>query len=1375
MRLQIKQRGVLAKWSGRTLAVTVGMLFVFSLVASSANAMKVHPFEKEVALPVRPAAPNDIGINQATHHVYVTTNQTVVYNFGPDGTLDPVHPTLTGAGSYEPYGIAVDNSSSSTNGYIYTTEFHTANPGIHNTKIRQFDASGAATGVIISAASLPPNGTPQAGGLPDVINDGFLFTRTELAVGPSGHLFVADADHPGLIDEFTGAGTFVAQYPYGDKTKTGLVVGLAIGAAGQFYITSGGELFSKKEVYSLGPAGECLDGSVIGAGEEKCNPVVTAPGEDRFLSVAATGDGRFLVVRQAVVNDFPQVPNTVLEYDSTGTLVSTVGSGQLRRGEAGVVLDEATDRVYAPDAYSEGNETLGEGRLLIFGPTVVLPDAVTLSPVGVTDRGATLQGEIGADGGFPATCVFQYVDDAKFKATGFTGASEANCEPAGPFTSEAMAGVEGKVDGLQGGTTYHVRILTRNEHGENPGEGVEFKTAGPTVGGARARDISDVAATLEAAVDPRGAPAKFVFQYLTAASLEAHGWAAASEAPAAGGSIALGASGHGDLEAGSAEIRNVIAEAGTFAVGQTVAGPGIPADTTIVSVSPGTLTLSAPAAGTAGAATLTASKPATLSARAEGLAPATSYRFRIVATDTGASVEGETTGPAVGFSTFSARSAFAPCPNEALRDIGPSVLLPDCRAYEQASPLDKNGASVHGEVNAVQAAADGSAITFFSGLGIPGGEGAQNFPSYVASRNQDGSGWSTRGLLPPASTGPYGRLLGWSGDLRQVYSENKEVGSPANLYVREATNPIATVAEGEGSDREQFDFAAASDGGSQVLFQDDAAGLLPAAAPDKPNAYVWDRATDTVHLAGVMNDGSAPGEGAFAGAYDWFGSKETDKGSAENAYYLQDAHVISADGSRVFFTAAGSGQLYMRENPTAAQSSLDGQGKCTDPDLGCTILISESERSVPGAVRPAAFLGATDDGMRSFFLSTAQLTEDATGGPVGTGGDLYRYDVGGGLVDLTPDGADTNGAEVQGVLGMSKDGSYVYFAANGVLAAGARPGDCRIGLEAGECSVYLSHGGTIEFVARLRAQRHVFTTDLLDWSPTSNHVSGNEILENNARVSSDGQTLLFSSWAPLTSYDSEGHSELYRYRVGDGLACISCDPTGQPPTGNAYLQEFPLVLLGPRIRYGIKTRNLSQDGNRVFFETPDRLVLGDENHVLDVYEWEAKGSGSCSSEGQNGGCLYLISTGTGDQPAYFGDADDRGENVFFFTDARLVAQDRDELIDVYDARVDGGIAAQSRGPSVPCEVEACLGPAPVAPESGPVGSATFVGPGNPKPPVACPKGKVRRKGHCVKRRHKARRHHKARSHQKKHRARQGQGKGKAQKKRDGRSGGGLGR
>ena len=59
------------------------------------------------------------------------------------------------------------------------------------------------------------------------------------------------------------------------------------------------------------------------------------------------------------------------------------------------------------------------------------------------------------------------------------------------------------------------------------------------------------------------------------------------------------------------------------------------------------------------------------------------------------------------------------------------------------------------------------------------------------------------------------------------------------------------------------------------------------------------------------------------------------------------------------------------------------------------------------------------------------------------GNDLYRFDtVTGQLTDLTVDhnASDPLGADVQGVVAESEDGSYLYFAAHGDLATGATPG-----------------------------------------------------------------------------------------------------------------------------------------------------------------------------------------------------------------------------------------------------------------------------------------------------------------------------------------------
>jgi NHL repeat len=64
------------------------------------------------------------------------------------------------------------------------------------------------------------------------------------------------------------------------------------------------------------------------------------------------------------------------------------------------------------------------------------------------------------------------------------------------------------------------------------------------------------------------------------------------------GVIGTGASGTGDLAAGSEEITAVTTTSKLFLVGQTITGTGIPAETKITAVGEGTITLSAPATAT---------------------------------------------------------------------------------------------------------------------------------------------------------------------------------------------------------------------------------------------------------------------------------------------------------------------------------------------------------------------------------------------------------------------------------------------------------------------------------------------------------------------------------------------------------------------------------------------------------------------------------------------------------------------------------------------------------------------------------------------------------------------------------------------------------
>jgi hypothetical protein len=1204
-------------------ALTVCFLAVFMLHSAPSQAARVHELLISESLP-NDAEPAAVAVNSSTHHLYVVSNAKI-YNRDEDVQPDSLHPELTGPPTFAPFGIAVDNSGGAYAGYIYATS--PASIFVATSSVQQFDPEGDATAVTITDGAIPPDGTPQAGGLPPVVHKA-SFQPRQVAVDGSGNVFVTDTSAR-AIDVFTPAGAFVRQIAAG--VIAAFPNGIAFDSSGHIYL-AGGDLGVGRGLTELDAAnGECVQAG--------CAPIDPAP--VRGVAVDhATG----IIYTTGPNSESNETEGKFSEYEaSTGQLLGVTHPETLKRPVA-IAVDEASSKVIVADANAR--------KLDIFGPLKIVPDVETLTPAGITDRSATLKGEVGAAEVNGATCTFQYVDAAGFNANGFEGAADAPCEPAGPFSGTAMNAVEANLTGLRGGTTYHERILGTNANGSNPGVDIPFTTDGPTVSGTEATEVEEDAATLKALVDPNGSETTYRFQYLTQAQFEASGWAGATEVPAGGEDL----------------------------------GSGIEA--------------------------------IAVSERIEGLLAATEYRFRVLATSNGGESAGETQSEEVHFSTF------AP----------PTTGLPDRRRYEQASPVDKNGASVQGGIDSVQASLNGGRITFFALAGIAGGEGAQNLPTFLASRAPDSSGWSTQGLLPPATLGPQAAVVGWSEDLKDTYDFASRPSEGGKLLRRQSSDrsltQVATIGSIGGN---PFAYAGSSLGGAVALLETQKGGILPNDLEGKQNLYAYGRENDTVALAGVMNDGSVPAGGAMAGPYAWFESGNTEfPGGALDSYYTQPTHAISADGSKAFFTTGGTGQLYVRLNPLAPQSATSGE-ECNEAAMACTVRVSAPEEGVADPGTPAAFLGASADGRLVYFLDEGKLTDNST---AGAGSDLYRYDVATGeLADLTPDSAEKAGARVEGLLGIGgPSGEDAYFVAPGALAQNATQAP------AGETNLYALHGTTITLIARLGTSDA--SSEYVNWTPTSKLVSGRNTTHA-SRLSADGQTLLFRSLRKLTAYDNRGVAELYLYRTGEGIRCISCNPTGGAPAGAAGVQLVPNLGLEIRRTNSIMTRNLSADGERAFFDSSDRLLSTDRNKVNDVYEWEAKGKGSCTEEAVAGGCLFLISGGAeGAEPSWFGDADEAGENAFFFTDQRLVAQDRDELVDVYDARVGGGIAAQEAGPTVPCEGEAgCRGSAPLPPSPPSPGSTSFTGPGNPKPPAPCPKGKVRRNGRCVAK-HKHRKRHK---------------------------------
>jgi hypothetical protein len=284
-------------------------------------------------------------------------------------------------------------------------------------------------------------------------------------------------------------------------------------------------------------------------------------------------------------------------------------------------------------------------------------------------------------------------------------------------------------------------------------------------------------------------------------------------------------------------------------------------------------------------------------------------------------------------------------------------------------------------------------------------------------------------------------------------------------------------------------------------------------------------------------------------------------------------------------------------------------------------------------------------------------------------GHLWRYGAGAdAATDLTPAGG------VVGVLGAAEDASAVYFQDAGGLK--------------------LWQGGSITTIAPGPA-----AADAANFPPAS----------ATARVSADGQKLLFISSQSLSGYDNTDlntkapDSEVYLYDAGaKALACLSCNPTGARPIGPSAI---PGALENGDIS-AYKPRALVAEGRRVFFESADALLSSDTNNETDVYQWEAPGEGSCA---RAGGCIGLISSGRASEGASFIDASADGSDAFFLTDGSLLSADPGS-VDLYDARIGGGFAIAPV--PIPCQGDACqvLPPEPTDPTL----TTVLAGPGNPK-------------------------------------------------------------
>lgn len=1021
---------------------------------------------------------------------------------------------------------------------------------------------------------------------------------------------------------------------------------------------------------------------------------IPSPGEQKLRGVAVdpvSGDvlGSVTTPKEGLVD----------EFDSSGHFLN-----QIAETTAGTNLSSAVEMTFDShgDLYvvdSKNASGVTKHAVDVFGPGFFLP---TLSLGEASERepsSAVLNGAVNPESAVNpekaglSDCHFEYVTDAAFQhnvevhegreSEGFADLSSGGVAPCVPGAGEIPKDgnthdVHGNVSHLLSGTTYRYRLLATTEGargGVSESSSLAFTAPhAPAMDSTSATNLSSTFADLHARINPLGADTSYHFEY----SSDGMHWV---NAPVPDADIGSG-------------------------------GPTGSADASVVrQIGP--------------------------------LAPGTSYAFRVFARNSA----GETLGEERTFTT--------------LAQVAQG--LPDRRAYELVTPPNK------GSAEDMFAASDTEHNDFFNfDVGYPSESGerfllqtvaafgpspASGTNAYIFSRTH--AGWETTALTSPSPG---------------VQSVVAAVFDPSDLSRVGIDDHVGSLSSVAGTQNEEL-VGTPGDAASYATLH---TSLPVHFGEEEREIIRIVGASGDLKVVALESNGQAPcggTEGQDAGSdalCEWAGGYETADEELRPQLKLVDVNrcgsvlgqghlagtrhnAISADGSRIFFTApdpyaandgpgcwngasSNTPQLYMRLGGAVTELSVPDEAGLSNPchpaSSGC---------------HPAIYVGASEDGSKVFFVTETALTKDAVELKL-RDPELYEYDLEapeGQRLTRVSRGNLSSGptqAEVYTVPVVSADGAATYFTAFGELTSDAPA----VSGEEVNLYRYDTGSGAIAYVATVSMANYP-STEVAAWWPGhgfKGELAREVALDVNANwyTTPDGRYLLFDTASQIASYSTAeaspfdcpaldrnsslrlGHcNEVYRYDaelplsngkpgVADNPACVSCNPSGAPPTSNAFFghsASFDTPAAGP-------VRAMSNDGSYAFFDTADALVPQDGNGTLDVYEWH-DGRVSLISSGQDPAPSYFL----GSSAANIGGVEVQAANVFFGTHARLVPRDTDTAGDVYDARVGGGFGVEvGQGP---CEGDACQNPPPAPIDATPA-SLTFSGAGNllvqaPPPPV----------------------------------------------------------
>jgi len=532
-----------------------------------------------------------------------------------------------------------------------------------------------------------------------------------------------------------------------------------------------------------------------------------------------------------------------------------------------------------------------------------------------------------------------------------------------------------------------------------------------------------------------------------------------------------------------------------------------------------------------------------------GLAPDTTYLYRLVLTN----AKGQVTRPTA-----------APYPFFTTAPVAGGPLLPDGRGWEMVSPPDKNGGAIAAPESiakgaTLQAAAQGGGATYSSDSSFAGGAGAPPASQYISTRTS--SGWSTQNITVPIFSGSYDLAKGgapyrlFSTDLARGLLLNGKGcrGEASGCPVPNPTLPGTDAPAGY----QDYYLRTASSGGFEALLGPAETGLsgqsasqfeitLAGASPDLTHVIL----SSCAKLSAAATSGCPSDANLYEFSTGAGGLKQVNA-SPGATLAAQGANAVSEDGNRVYFDEAGN--LFVRDGSTLKQADA-------------------------GAGGGGAFELASSDGSLVYFSK---------------GGDLYRYTA---ATDIAT--KLTSSADVQGVLGAAGNGANLYYLrATGLYRCAAANTAAVSGCDtatkiaaAADASDYPPATGTARVTDDGSKLLFLSTTPLEDHA--GNTYDNTDLGDGEP----DSEVYLYDAATGITC-----------------VSCNPTNgrPTGPSSIPGAVGNGTGLRAYKPRVLLDGGRRVFFDSGDAIVPSDTNTFGAGGEG-VPDPYQWEAQGEGSCT-------------------------------------------------------------------------------------------------------------------------------------------------------------------